>query len=224
MYLKKIANKLFITFFIFTAVAADASVSFNVEVELFNTTAGAGNPAPTTTLWALIADTTGDGFGFLSDSDPLTVGSLLNTDDKILHRGDLSLNGTDGFLFNDPTGALTLDSTTANTTAGTWAPGDPLAVLWFPSLTLADTAYDASSYGILTFGTDGSSAFTTPSDSTSLYLLRYIGSDTNLGGPNTSAITGSAGSGTPTQAVPEPTTLLLFGLAGLVGVVFRRRH
>ncbi len=206
---------------LFTLALSDASatVSFSGTFEAFNTSAGSGNPAPITSLVLLIADTTGDGFqGFLSGSST-TVGSLLNSDDEIIYRDDMSAFFTPG-VYSLATPGLTLDSTAASANAGTWSPGDNIAIVWFPTLTVATLSLTAgNSYGMLTAGTTGSDAFSTPGDPGSR-IWQYYSTDASSG-------FFEAGNGTPTVAnqtvVPEPTSLLLAGIASL-GLMIRRRR
>ena len=193
-----------------------AGVAFQLEGEYLNTSAGAGNPAPTSSLVLLVADTAQDGFGLFEDGSSTSLGSLLNVDDKVVFAADLSGLLTPGLLFAG-TPPLTLDSITSSTTPDVWSPDDPLGIAWFPSLSLSDTSLsNNSAYGLLNSGTNASDAFVTPADGTGGHLLRYLSTEASP-----SIITGTNGTGAPTAAsfttITEPSSvvLLLGGIAAL---------
>ena len=200
--------------------------TFRLDAELLNTSAGAGSPAPQSSLVLLLADTARNGFAALQAGGTLTLGSLLGGDDKILFRANLSNLSTNGVLFT-ATPTLTLDSTVSDSIAGSWSPGDPLAILWFPSLSLSSgTLIGGASYGRLTMGTPAgatpaSSPFVTPSDLAGDYELFYFSNE--AGANNINALVGP---GSPTSAdlvvVPEPSVPLLLMAAGGVLLHFRR--
>lgn len=207
-----------------------ASVSFVIQAELLNTQSGAGSPAPSSSLVLLIADTLHNGFAALQAGNSLTLGSLLGGDDKIIFRTNLSgFSTTTNGVLSTATPALTLDNVSADTTAGSWSPGDPLAIIWFPGLTLASGLLSAGDrYGRLTLGTGAgntpsSDPFITPADLTGDYHLFYF---SNEAGANN--LNGQSGPGSPTSAnltvVPEPGSLSLLCAAGVLLCLSHRRY
>jgi hypothetical protein len=191
---------------------ASAVVSFNIKGELLKNSSGTA--AATSTLAFLVADTNSNGFGAVSLNASTSAGSFLNgSDDQILGRFDLSTFATAGVLSTSLTGI-------------TVAQGTPLALYWFPTLTLASsTVTGGSTYGSYVGGTavNGSSVWTAPANGTSLYKLFYYNADAttlNAGGANASN-TGNASF--TVAAVPEPSRVMLLGL-GLGAFIVRRRR
>lgn len=195
-----------------------SAVTFDVQAEVLKTSGGAD--MPTTGLVMLVASTTNGTFGAVNDGATLSVGSFLDGgDDLILKTWDLSNSGTPG-LFADVSGSLTF--------SGNWGTGDALALVWFPTLTLASsTASGGTEYGLFTTSTptDGSGPWVTPADATSdnaLYMFTTEASILTGGPPGSVAASASLASNT-VQGVPEPSRMMLLGLA-MMGLVFRRRR
>lgn len=121
------------------------------------------------------------------------------------------------------TGALDLSSVSG------WNAGDPLGLLWFPTLTLASTTIDAGTqYGFYRNGAavDSTLAWTTPADGTDNYLLGFFTQDGGELSPGPGAANPAAAgnaSFTVGGVVPEPSRMML-GLFGILGLAFRRRR
>ena len=211
----------------FGPLALVASVSFFLQVELLNTSAGPGAPTPQSSLVLLLADTARNGFAALQAGTGLTLGSLLGGGDKVLFRANLSALGTNGVL-QTSTPSLDLDFTGSDSIPGSWSVGDPLAIVWFPNLSLSSgLLVGGESYGRLTMGTSafvvgaGSEAFETPANEKPDHRLSYISNE--VGANN---LFGVRGSGSPTAAdlvvVPEPSVPLLLMVAGCILYCSRR--
>ncbi len=172
----------------------EATISLQIGADRLND--ASGNAAPTTTLALIVADTSGDGLG------PVRPGSIaLNAplngssgDDIIVVRTDLSVSGTAGVLSTFASG---LDF--ASVTNGTWGAGDPLYLVWFPTLISSDTTLSAGvAYGAIPLGS-------TPGDGDSESLF-YI-SPTNTGAfsqnPTQNATNTSANQTSSNPSAPE---------------------
>ncbi len=195
-----------------------ATITFDLQGELLKNSSGVA--IPTDSLVLLVSDTTGNGFANITDGSSLALNAFLNGgDDQVLARFDLSNSATAGTLF-DFTAPLTL--------SGGWGVGDPLALLWFPTLKLADaTASSGAQYGLFSGpALDGSNNWITPADGASGYKLWFYNADAvSLPDPPPGSHAGGLGNASLTVAgvIPEPSRSLL-ALIGIAGVAFRRRR
>jgi len=194
------------------AQIATATVSFQIKAESLNTSAGVA--APTSTLAYLVADTNNNGFGPVSAGSSTTVGSFANgVDDQILAKFDLSTFATAGVLSTTVTGI-------------TVPVGTPLALYWFPTLTISSsTVAGGTSYGTYNSASaiDGSSAWIAPANGTTNYKTFFYTSSASIlhtGGTNAATL-GNAS--LTVAAVPEPSRVMLLGL-GLGAFIVRRRR
>lgn len=202
----------------FVALDADAAVTFNVNADLLKDQNGAAMVQSGLVL--LVADTAANGFGAVADGASLALSGAIGGaggDDLVLFRWALGgSSGTNG-AFYDTTGSLNFGDY-----AG-WNAPDPLALLWFPDLTLASTtALGGSSYGIYSNpGSPSSSAWVTPPDGTPLTTLDFFTSD---GAFSTGVLAAGLGNASLTvAAIPEPSRALL-GMIGLTALGLRRRR
>ena len=196
-----------------------ASVTFSLQADSLQT-ATANTPAPASGLVMLVANTstTSGAFGStaIQAGASLTVGANVIPGDVILKTWTLGTgsSGTPG-AFYDVTGALNLG-------AGGWATGNPLALLWFPTLTTAaTTATGSTPYGIYTGpGSTGSAAWTTPSDGSTVGL-NFLTTNSAIAPGNLSPSLGVAS--LTVTAAPEPSRAILAAI-GLGLISFRRRR
>ena len=213
---------LLLSSFLLLAVSpAKATISFLIEADLLRTSSGSA--APTSSLFLLVSSTTNAAFGSITDGSSTAIGSLLNGDDRILFRGNLSSYGN-GIMTVNPT--LDLN----NPLLSGWTTGDPLALLWFPTLTTSSSTITAgTSYGLYTntLAVDGSGAWTTPSDPTTNHKLLFYtkgGSGSDLSPGATASNPANVGNASLTvDAVPEPSRSML-GLIGFGMLALRRRR
>ncbi|MCF7762225.1 MAG: hypothetical protein K9N62_00975 [Verrucomicrobia bacterium] len=162
-------------------------VTINIDAEGLKTSTG--DPMPISGLVILAASTLDASFG-----NP-TASSFFGGDDIEVGRWDLTSFGVPG-AFQGMTGSLIASSVSAN-----WTVGDPLQLLWFPTLTLGSLAPGAgTSFGQYRndTGLDGSAAWLTPSDSSTISLKFFTedASFLNGGGSNPSS-SGMASFSTP---------------------------
>jgi hypothetical protein len=217
-----IRRSLIITATVFgLSLTANATVSFLIDGDLLKNSSGVA--IPQNSLYLLVSSLNSSDFSAITDGSSTAVGSLLNSDDRIIARGNLTAFGENGVLNTSVTG-LTLDSTVGGANAG-WNPGDPLALLWFPTLTTASATIGANTtYGLYSnlAAIDGSSSWVTPADATSNYkLFFYNQSGVSLFTGSNSAASGNAS--LTVVGVPEPSRSLL-GLIGLGVMALRRRR
>ena len=141
-----------------------ASVSFTISAERLQDPAGI-DMAQSGVL-VLVADTSGDGFQGPSST------SFVTADDFQVGMWDIATGGgnTPG-AFQGTTGSVSL--------SGDWGEEDPLAIYWFPTLSLPiDAPGEAVPYGMYTNGTqDGTDPWTTPEDGTSGHKLIFLTTD-----------------------------------------------
>jgi|UniRef100_UPI003784643F MYXO-CTERM domain-containing protein len=193
-----------------------ASILFDLSGELLKNNSGVA--IPTNALILLVADTTNNGFATITDGSSLALNAALNSgDDRVLARFDLSNSGTAGVFAEGP--SLNLGSG--------WDTGDPLALLWFPALTLASSAASAGdNYGLFSGpALNGSDAWITPNDATIGHKLWFFTSDATLlpSPPPGSHASGLGNASLSVTGVPEPSRSLL-GLIGLGVLALRRRR
>ena len=176
-----------------------ASVSFTISAERLQDPSGI-DMAESGVL-VLVADTSGDGFQGPSST------SFVSGDDHMIGMWDIAAGGgnTPG-AFQGTTGAVSF--------SGDWGEGDPLAIYWFPTLSLPSEAPgEAVPYGMYANGTmDGTDPWTTPADGTSGHRLIFLTTDAdNLlpGGGSSDSADGLASNVTSGTAPADPS-----GVAG----------
>jgi MYXO-CTERM domain-containing protein len=202
------------------ACTAKATVTFNINADLLQT-ATAGTAAPTSGLVMLVANTSTTGsFGSTSvqAGAPLGVGANIMTNDVILKEWSIGGSSGTAGAFYDTTGALSTSLTT----------GNPLALLWFPTLTTSSSTATASApYGIYTGpgnnGTgDTSAAWSVPAAGSTVTLDMYTSNAAF--GPYNSPLANSAGVASLTvSGAPEPSRAILAAL-GMGALLLRRRR
>ena len=202
-----------------TSGACAQTISFDLQADLLQT-AVQGDALATDSLVMLLADTSQDGFdltaspGIGSGVGDVTANADFfdGADDLILWRGDLSTNLTAGLLAESP--SLTLGTYGS----AVWDLNDPLALVWFPSISTASFTFSGT-YGLY----DGSGtvsatseAWVTPSAGTSGYSLHAF--TTNSAVLPTGANSGNLSPSVLVAAVPEPSTYAT--VAGLFALLF----
>jgi len=163
-------------------LAARASITIQLGADTLKDVAG--NPMPTSGLVVLVASTLDSQFG-----SP-TATSFVSGDDIEVARFDLSSTEIPGLV--EDLAILTL--------SGDWGAGDPLAIFWYPTLTIdavspgAGTPYgfyrDPTPSGEQGTGLDGSDPWFTPADGATLWNLLFLTSD--AGGASTPPGAGNA--------------------------------
>jgi hypothetical protein len=214
----KLHVSVFLAIFVLVSSLSQASISFNIQADKLKNADGTAAMNPNG-LVLFVSSTSNLFFDPITAGSLTSVGSSLNGgDDIILFRSNLTTSGFDGVL-DIGTGDLSLASIPG------WTTGDPLALLWFPTLTLASTTIGAATpYGLYTMAVpiDGSSTWVTPTDGLSAVPLYFFTADGSDYGPGSNpALAGNAS--LTVGAVPEPSRTLL-GLIGLVVVALRRRR
>lgn len=198
---------------------ASATIAFLIDGDtLKDSTGGALGQS---SLFMLVSSTTNGTFDAITEGSFTAVGSLLNADDRILFRGDLLGSPNVNGVLQVGTGALTLNTGLLTN----WTVGDPLALLWFPTLTAGSNTIPAGTkYGLYTNASavDGSDPWITPADGTTDHsLLFYTTDGVNLGPGTNPAAAGNAS--LTVDAVPEPSRSML-GLLGFGMLALRRRR
>jgi len=204
---------------LFLGTSAHSSITFDIQAEDLRTSGGA---IPTDGLVILVADTGNNGFGAVEANRTFSSGSFLNAanDDQILWKNSIvNTAGLNTGAFADFTSALNLDAN--------WTTGDPLALLWFPTLTNATASSTANdSYGLFSGpALNGSNSWVTPSNGASGYKLYFFTSSATGGTLSaTGSHANSLGNASLTvTGVPEPSRSLL-GLIGFGVLALRRRR
>jgi hypothetical protein len=200
----------------------NATISFLIDGDLLKDSGGGA--IAQSSLFMLVSSTTDGTFSPIIADSSTAVGSLLNTDDRILFRGDLLGNPNANGVLQVATGGLSLNAGLLTN----WTAGDPLALLWFPTLAAGSTTIPAgTTYGRYTNASavDGSDAWITPSDGTSDHnLLFYTKDGVELSPGSGAANLAPAGNASLTvAAIPEPSRSML-GLIGLGVLALRRRR
>jgi hypothetical protein len=187
-------------FFILTASKLSATVTLNLSIGQLKD-AGGVNPVPEGTLLVLVADTNQDGF------TTITPNSFALNDDVIIATISLDSDTVGIYnLFGVHQQSIIL-SLSNNLGAG-----DPLALYWFPTLTISATAPGLGTpYGMYA----GDPLWVMPSDGATVdldFITQFVGGSLpdNLGFANFTVI-------------PEPSTYALIGL-GLLGLIFIARR
>ncbi len=204
--------------YVLSASVQAATISFNIDGDRLRTSGGALIPSGSLVL--LIASSTNGSFTspLVANGSNSTLlgssGSFLSGDEIVLFRG-ASSNGFAQFS----TGGI------EQSLFPNWSLSDPLALVWFPTLTLASptTLTAGTTYGFYTNASaiDGSNAWITPSAPASSVPLAFYTTDGNDLGPGTNPV--SAANASQTVAAPEPTSALLLSV-GLVSLASRRRR
>lgn len=212
----KLHVSVYLAIFVLVSSLSQASISFNIQADKLKNADGTA-AMNQNGLVLFVSSTSNLVFDPITAGSLTSVGSSLNGgDDIILFRSNLTTYG-DGVL-DIGTGDLSLASIPG------WTTGDPLALLWFPTLTLASTTIGAATpYGLYTTAVpiDGST-WVTPTDPSSAVPLYFFTADGSDYGPGSNpALAGNAS--LTVGAVPEPSRTLL-GLIGLGVVALRRRR
>ncbi|MBH53840.1 MAG: hypothetical protein CMI18_05775 [Opitutaceae bacterium] len=148
----------------------------------------------------LVGSTTDANFSGPSETD------FTQNDDAVIAIWDIATGGGNApGAFSGSTGSVSL--------GGDWGAGDPIAIYWFPTLTIADTAPGAAvPYGIFqgTAGVDGSDAWETPEDGTIGHNLFFITSDASVlsGSGSSDPAAGLANLVTPGTGPLDPSDVL----------------
>jgi hypothetical protein len=181
-----------------------------------------GNLIPTNTLAIMVADTTGLGMGGgvsnLAANSSLALGTNLTIQGG--GAGDLIVGRWNSFSGSDQQGLLS--DVAFVSLHPPLATGENLYLLWFPTLTLSDTAIGAGvqygGYGgaAATAILDGGNAWQLPSDGGALELNAIT---PNEGGATPQANL-AASFVTPIMLIPEPSSIVLvaIGLFGALGL------
>lgn len=210
----------------FTVIAASillaspvlqASIGFDIQGELLRTAPSTSQAVPTSTLVMLVADTAHNGFDAIVGQRSLSVGSLLNGDDQILLKSDLTSTDIAGVFADFQTFSL----------GGNWGPGDPLALVWMSTYTtLTGETVAGDSYGLYTStvsGVDGSDAWITPADNANGHKLYFFTASAAIEHASGSNPDSAGEEAFVIVAAPEPAvfSLMLLGFFGIAG--HRRR-
>ncbi len=201
---------------------SNATISFLIDGDLLKDSTGGS--LVQSSLFMLVSSTSDGTFDTITEGSFTATGSLLNADDRVLFRGDLLGNPNVNGVLQVATGGLSYNAGSLTN----WTIGDPLALLWFPTLTAGSNTIPAGTpYGLYTNASavDGSDAWITPADGTTdHYLLFYTKDGVRLSPGSGAANLASAGNASLTVgAIPEPSRSLL-GLIGFGALTLRRRR
>ncbi len=197
------------------ATSVFAAVSFDVLAENLRIDGSAN--APNNSLVLLVADTNQDGFddflaGTINIDDFIDLG-----DDMIIGRFGINYVGSTSAAFGN-TGSISFRNG--------WGEGDPLGLLWLPTLPSTDTSASiGDAYGFYTHATglDGSSPWFTPADGTAGLDLVFLTTDAAIAFPGSNPTTDAYADAGSVVPEPQTFTLLLGGMIGLSSIVTRKR-
>lgn len=204
------------------ATAAHASVTVEIDAGILRNLTTTST-VPVGGLLMLVASPSGAATNF---SAPTST-SFVSGDNIVVAAFAMNNNGgVTGEVDYSPTFNL---GNTGTATSTTFDAGDPLLLRWFPTLTYA--AYSAGTLtapglganygqGRSAIAVDGGSAWVTPANGSSSAVFTFITADDGGSQPNSSGLASNI-----VVAVPEPSTYaaVMCGLAGLIGVLMRRR-
>lgn len=198
----------------FTSVA---SATTTVNVNVWPVRDVNGTAVATPTLWVLVADVDDDGFGgYDFDSNPLTdntsdvnTGLLFDNGDMIVAKGEtndyFSNAGLPGEIKTEAQ-VITLTTVAATAAADTVDPGDGVYLFWFVGKTLSDLDMgEGTNFGVIYAGelaNDGAALTVSQVDFSSDQRALYF---------------------TAASDIPEPASLALLSLSGLMMVRRRRK-
>ncbi len=190
----------------FFSAQIHASVSFTISAERLQDPSGI-DMAESGVL-VLVADTGGDGFQGASPT------AIVTADDYLVGMWDIATGGgnTPG-AFQGTTGAVSF--------SGDWGEGDPLAIYWFPTLSLPSEAPgEAVPYGMYANGTlDDTDPWSTPADGTSGHRLIFLTTDADnllAGGGASDSADGLASNVTSGTAPADPSGLAAQAFPGMI--------
>ncbi|HVE17065.1 MAG TPA: hypothetical protein VNB29_10040 [Chthoniobacterales bacterium] len=193
---------------------ASRAASVNIAIDAGQLYNAIGTALPAGSLVLLVADTGNNGFGSFLPSN-LAVGDYLNSDDQILYRGEVTIDGGLSITLFGGTPVPLGEGQFSNLQTG-----DALSIVWFPDLdSSSNTVSAGASYGEFTTTTpqNGSSMWNVPSAGSSIDL-KFL---TQATGGAYSEMTAYAG----LVVVPEPREWALSAV-GLIFIltVLRRRE
>jgi hypothetical protein len=199
---------------LFQAVAYSQFVTVNLDAELLKTSGGSAMPQ---SGLVILVTSIGDAiFGGPSDT------SFVTGNDAIVKAWDLTVGGGGGGFGNGIFAGTTGLKALADISG--WAPGDPLEMYWFPTLTLSSPTPGAgTSYGQYrdATGVDGSAIWNTPSGSSTI-ALKFFTSDATFLKPGPGSNPVSAGNAGLTT-VPEPSEYaMVFAMFCFAGALIKR--
>jgi uncharacterized protein (TIGR03382 family) len=178
-----------------------------------------GTAISSTALVVVVADTNRDGFSSLLSGGQLTLNGLIGgADNRVIARFDASVWG-DGAAQNPANNVSFEFGDYTN-----WEDGDPLALFWFPELTISSTSLSANNtYGqyLGPLGSDGVS-WATPSDQGDKDFIFYTQAGNTIGPGPLPAAAGNASN--TVSAVPEPSVSILAMAGAMFAVLGRRRR
>lgn len=207
--------------FLLLASTGHATVTIGIQGDTLKDSSGTA--LTSTGLFLLVSSTSDATFDSIVAGSSTSIGSSLNGgDDRIVFRGDLQSSFANS---GSTAGVLDVNATGLNlSSVSGWSAGDPLSLLWFPTLTTASgTIAVGTQYGRYTnsLAIDGSAAWVTPSDTFSVNLGFYTTDAGFLGAGSNPANAGNAS--LTVDAVPEPSRSVL-GLIGFGMLALRRRR
>lgn len=213
----RIPSLLLLIFALLLPLSSWATVTLSLQTGVMRQSDS--SPVPLDSVGVLVADTLDNGFsngGSLVGSS-LSVGQALGQSDNLIldifHAADIG------------SGVIGFHDTFTYTYSGNFAPGDPLALYWFPSITATGTVIGSGlSYGFyrnsandLNSGSD--IGFVAPGDGSLSNLFAFD----NITDPGALASPSDFTASLTTMPVPEPSPLALLMFAGFGVLVMWRR-